>query len=111
MILASGVRLQFMNNIELAKQLKGVYVGKYSQKAFELRSHTDEDFEKDKEAFIKVLEDTLPLLKDIESDEHCVITLDNTLDIIRSEGFIDTLKNTTSKIDFYKILGLPVMVF
>lgn len=104
--LASGVRLQFMNNIELAKQLKGVYVGKYSQKAFELRSHTDEDFEKDKEAFIKVLEDTLPLLKDIESDEHCVITLDNTLDIIRSEGFIDTLKNTTSKIDFLQNIGV-----
>lgn len=104
--LASGVRLQFMNNIELAKQLKGVYVGKYSQKAFELRSHTDEDFEKDKENFIKVLENTLPLLKDIESTEHCVITLDNTLDIIRSEGFIDTLRNTTSKIDFLQNIGV-----
>lgn len=104
--LASGVRLQFMNNIELAKQLKGVYVGKYSQKAFELRSHTDEDFEKDKESFIQVLENTLPLLKDIESDEHCVITLDNTLDIIRSEGFIDTLRNTTSKIDFLQNIGV-----
>lgn len=104
--LASGIRLQFMNNIELAKQLKGVYVGKYSQKAFELRSHTDEDFEKDKESFIKVLEDTLPLLKDIESTEHCVITLDNTLDIIRSEGFIDTLRNTTSKIDFLQNIGV-----
>jgi hypothetical protein len=104
--LASGVRLQFMNNIELAKQLKGVYVGKYSQKAFELRSHTDEDFELDKQAFIKVLEDTLPLLKDIESDEHCVITLDNTLDIIRSDGFIETLKNTTSKIDFLQNIGV-----
>jgi uncharacterized protein YacL (UPF0231 family) len=104
--LASGVRLQFMDNLELAKQLKGVYVGKYSQKAFELRSHTDEDFEKDKENFIKVLENTLPLLKDIESEEHCVITLDNTLDIIRSEGFIDTLKNTTSKIDFLQNIGI-----
>jgi len=104
--LASGLRLQFINNIELAKQLKGVYVGKYSQKAFELRSHTDEDFEKDKQAFIKVLEDTLPLLKDIESEEHCVITLDNTLDIIRSEGFIDTLKNTHSKIDFLQNIGI-----
>jgi len=104
--LASGVRLQFMNNVELAKQLKGVYIGKYTQKAFELRSHTDEDFEKDKENFIKVLENTLPLLKDIESEEHCVITLDNTLDIIRSEGFIDTLKNTTSKIDFLQNIGV-----
>lgn len=104
--LASGARLQFMNNVELAKQLKGVYVGKYSQKAFELRSHTDEDFEKDKIAFIKVLEDTLPLLKDIESNEHCVITLDNTLDIIRSEGFIDTLRNTTSKIEFLQNIGV-----
>ena len=104
--LASGIRLQYMNNIELAKQLKGVYVGKYSQKAFELRSHTDEDFEADKKAFIKVLEDTLPLLKDIESEEHCVITLDNTLDIIRSEGFIETLKNTTSKIDFLQNIGV-----
>lgn len=104
--LASGVRLEFMNNIELAKQLKGVYVGKYSQKAFELRSHTDEDFEKDKQSFIEILEDILPLLKDIESEEHCVITLDNTLSIICSEGFIDTLKNTTSKIDFLKNIGV-----
>lgn len=104
--LASGVRLQFMNNIELAKQLKGVYVGKYSQKAFELRSHTDEDFEKDKQAFITVLENTLPLLKDIESEERCVITLDNTLDIIRAEGFIDTLRNTTSKIEFLQNIGV-----
>ena len=104
--LASGVRLQFMDNLELAKQLKGVYVGKYSQKAFELRAHTDEDFEQDKKAFIKVLEDTLPLLKDIESKEHCVITLDNTLDIIRSEGFIETLKNTNSKIEFLQNIGI-----
>ena len=104
--LASGVRLQFMNNIELAKQLKGVYIGKYSQKAFEIRSHTEEDFEKDKELFIKILEDTLPLLKDIECEEHCVITLDNTLDIIRSEGFIDTLRNTTSKIEFLQNIGV-----
>ncbi len=104
--LASGTRLQFMNNVELAKQLKGVYVGKYSQKAFELRSHTDEDFEKDKQSFIKVLEETLPLLKNIESEEHCVITLDNTLDIIRSEGFIETLKNTGSKIDFLQNIGI-----
>lgn len=104
--LASGIKLQFMDNVELAKQLKGVYVGKYSQKAFELRSHTDEDFESDKQAFIKVLENTLPLLKDIESNENCVITLDNTLDIIRSEGFIDTLKNTTSKIDFLQNIGI-----
>lgn len=104
--LASGIKLQFMDNVELAKQLKGVYVGKYSQKAFELRSHTDEDFESDKQAFIKVLENTLPLLKDIESKEHCVITLDNTLDIIRSEGFIETLKNTTSKIDFLQNIGI-----
>ena len=104
--LASGIKLQFMDNVELAKQLKGVYVGKYSQKAFELRSHTDADFEVDKLAFIKVLENTLPLLKDIESSEHCVITLDNTLDIIRSEGFIDTLKNTTSKIDFLQNIGV-----
>ena len=104
--LASGIKLQFMNNIELAKQLKGVYIGKYSQKAFELRSHTDEDFESDKQAFIKVLETTLPLLKDIESTEHCVITLDNTLDIIRSDGFIETLKNTTSKIDFLQNIGI-----
>ena len=63
-------------------------------------------FEKDKNTFIKVLEDTLPLLKDIESQEHCVITLDNTLDIIRSEGFIDTLKNTHSKIDFLQNIGI-----
>lgn len=104
--LASGIRLQFMNNVELAKQLKGVYIGKYTQKAFELKSHTDEDFETDKQAFIKVLESTLPLLKDIESDEHCVITLDNTLDIFRSEGFIETLKNTTSKIDFLQNIGV-----
>ena len=104
--LASGIKLQFIDNIELAKMLKGVYVGKYSQKAFELRSHTDEDFESDKKAFIKVLENTLPALKDIESNEHCVITLDNTLDIIRSEGFIDTLKNTTSKIDFLQNIGV-----
>lgn len=104
--LASGVRLQYMNNVELAKQLKGVYIGKYSQKAFELRSHTDEDFEKDKESFIQVLENTLPLLKDIESTEHCVITLDNTLDIIRSEGFIDTLRATTSKIEFLQNIGV-----
>jgi Zn/Cd-binding protein ZinT len=34
--LASGIKLQFMDNVELAKQLKGVYVGKYSQKAFEI---------------------------------------------------------------------------
>jgi hypothetical protein len=104
--LASGVKLQFMDNIELAKQLKGVYVGKYSEKAFKLRSHTDEDFEADKQAFIKVLENTLPLLKDIESTEHCAITLDNTLDIIRSEGFVETLKNTTSKIDFLQNIGV-----
>jgi hypothetical protein len=104
--LASGIRLQFMDNVELAKQLKGVYVGKYSQKAFELRSHTDEDFEADKLAFIKILENTLPLLKDIESKEHCVITLDNTLDIIRSEGFVETLINTTSKIDFLQNIGV-----
>ena len=104
--LASGIKLQFMDNVELAKQLKGVYVGKYSQKAFELRSHTDEDFESDKLAFIKVLETTLPLINHIESDEHCVITLDNTLNIIRSEGFIDTLKNTTSKIDFLQNIGV-----
>jgi len=104
--LASGIRLQFMDNIELAKQLKGVYVGKYSQKAFQLRSHTDEDFEKDKQAFILVLENTLHLLKDIESKEHCVITLDNTLDIIRSDGFIETLRNTTSKIEFLQNIGV-----
>lgn len=104
--LASGIKLQFMNNLELAKQLKGVYVGKYSQKAFEMRSHTDEDFESDKQSFIKILEKTLPLLKDIESKEHCVITLDNTLDIIRSDGFIETLKNTTSKIDFLQNIGI-----
>ena len=104
--LASGVKLQFMDNIELAKQLKGVYIGKYSEKAFQLRSHTNEDFESDKQAFIKVLEQTLPALKDIESTEHCVITLDNTLDIIRSEGFVDTLKNTTSKIDFLQNIGV-----
>lgn len=104
--LASGIKLQFMNNVELAKQLKGVYVGKYSQKAFELRSHSEEDFESDKQDFIKVLENTLPLLKNIESNEHCVITLDNTLDIIRAEGFIDTLKNTTSKIDFLQNIGI-----
>jgi predicted RNase H-like HicB family nuclease len=104
--LASGVKLQFMNNIELAKQLKGVYVGKYSEKAFQLRSHTDEDFENDKNEFIKVLADVLPYLKDIESDEHCVITLDNTLDIIRSDGFIDTLKATKSKIEFLQNIGI-----
>jgi len=104
--LASGLKLQFMDNIELAKQLKGVYVGKYSEKAFKLRSHTDEDFEKDKEAFIKILKETLPLLKDIESTDHCVITLDNTLDIIRSEGFIETLTNTTSKIEFLQNIGI-----
>lgn len=104
--LASGVKLQFMDNVELAKQLKGVYIGKYSEKAFQLRSHTDEDFEADKQAFINVLENTLPLLQDIISEEHCVITLDNTLDIIRSDGFIDTLKNTTSKIDFLQNIGI-----
>ena len=104
--LGSGIKLQFMNNVELAKQLKGVYVGKYSEKAFQLRSHTDEDFESDKQAFITILKDILPMIKDIESSEQCVITLDNTLDIIRSEGFIETLTNTKSKIDFLQNIGI-----
>ncbi len=104
--LASGIKMEFMNNIELAKQLKGVYVGKYSEKAFQLRSHTDEDFEKDKLEFIKVLQNILPSLKDIENDECCAITLDNTLNIIRSDDFIDTLKNTESKIEFLQNIGI-----
>lgn len=104
--LGSGIKLQFMDNIELAKQLKGVYVGKYSQKAYELSSYTDEDFNRDKEEFIKILDSTLPLLKNIESNERCVITLDNTLDILRSEEFIQTLRNTTSKIEFLQNIGI-----
>ena len=60
----------------------------------------------DKQEFIGILENTLPLLKNIESDENCIITLDNTLNIIRSEGFIDTLKNTTSKIEFLQNIGI-----
>jgi hypothetical protein len=104
--LASGVKLQFMDNVELAKQLKGVYTGKYSEKAFKLRSYDDENFENDKKIFIKILKETLPLLKDIESNERCVITLDNTLDIIRSEGFIETLQNTHSKLDFLQNIGI-----
>lgn len=104
--LESGKRLKFMNNVDLAKQLKSVYIGKYSQKAFELRSHTDEDFKNDKKEFIEILKETLPRLKDIESHENCVITLDNTLEIIRSEGFIETLQNITSKIEFLQNIGV-----
>ena len=98
--------MQFMNNIELAKQLKGVYVGKYSEKAFQLKAHSDENFEKDKEEFIKILEKTLPLIQSVKSTESCVITLDNTLDIIKAEGFIETLVNTKSKIEFLQNIGV-----
>ena len=35
--IASGVKLSFMSNIELAKQLKGVHLTKYSEKNFKLR--------------------------------------------------------------------------
>ncbi len=104
--IGSGVRLSFMSNIELAKQLKGVHLTKYSEKNYKLRSHTEQDFEKDKAEFIQVLEGIQDSIKDIESSEHCVITLDNTLEIICAPDFIETLSNCKDKIEFLQNFGV-----
>lgn len=104
--LSSGLKLKFMNNIDLAKQLKGVYTSKYSEKNFKLREHTDEDFIKDKNNFIEILLTIKDKLKDVECDDRCLISLDNTLEIIRSDDFIDSLKQCDNKIDFLKNIGI-----
>ncbi len=104
--IGSGVRLSFMSNIELAKQLKGVHLTKFSEKNYKLRAHTEEDFEKDKAEFIQVLEGIQESIKDIESSEHCVITLDNTLEIIRAPDFITTLTNCKDKVEFLQNFGI-----
>ena len=104
--LSTGLKLKFMNNIDLAKQLKGVYVSKYSEKNFKLREHTQEDFIKDKTHFIEILTSIKDKLNDVKCDDRCLITLDNTLEIIRHEDFITTLKNCNNKIDFLQNIGI-----
>ncbi len=104
--IGSGIRLSFMSNIELAKQLKGVHLTKFSEKNYKLRAHTEEDFEKDKAEFIQVLEGIQESIKDIESTEHCVITLDNTLEIICAPDFIETLTNCKDKVEFLQNFGI-----
>lgn len=104
--IGSGVRLSFMSNIELAKQLKGVHLTKFSEKNYKLRAHTEEDFEKDKAEFIQVLGTIQEAIKDVESSEHCVITLDNTLEIIRAPDFIETLTNCKDKVEFLQNFGI-----
>lgn len=104
--LANGLKLKFMTNLELAKQLSSVYVGKYSERNAKMREHTDEDFIKDKIKFIEVLQQLKSALVDVESQDNCVITLDNTLEIIKSDDFIQTLTQCNSKIEFLKSIGV-----
>lgn len=104
--IGSGVRLSFMSNIELAKQLKGIHLTKFSERNYKLRAHTEEDFEKDKAEFIKELEGIQETIKDLESSEYCVITLDNTLEIIRAPDFIETLTNCKDKVEFLQNFGI-----
>lgn len=104
--IANGQKLKFLNNIELAKQLKSVYVGKYTEKAFKLHGHTDEEFNKDKNNFIDILRKELPNLEKLNYEERCMITLDNTVDNLKDESFISSLENTETKIDFLQNFGI-----
>lgn len=106
--LASGIKLKMMNNLDLAKQLNSVYTGKYSQVNFKMREHTDTDFIRDRDDFIKIFRDLQEQLKDINSSEegNCLITLDNTIEILKSEDFLTTLESTDNKVDFLKSFGV-----
>lgn len=104
--LASGQNLKYLSNVELANQLTGVHYGKFSERVFALKEYTDEQFLKDKNKFICIVTELLPMLENLDTSERCVITLDNLIETIRSEEFLVTLNNITSRYDFLQSIGI-----
>lgn len=103
----------FQNDQELADQVLYTTVGgsKYETKVFQMKGHTNSDFEKVREEFMKVYEAHKANIQTIETtpEDCCRITLTSTVSDLQDSNFAELLQ--LGKFEFLKqftITGIPV---
>ncbi|XP_071544122.1 uncharacterized protein [Panulirus ornatus] len=104
---------KFQNELELAENILSATVvgGKYNTKAFQMKGHTDRDYEDDCHEFMKVFKKCKENLLDIKvtPEDCCRVTLNSTLSDLKDPDLPEMMKQ--NKFDFLKhftITGIPV---
>ncbi|XP_069961366.1 uncharacterized protein [Cherax quadricarinatus] len=104
---------KYKNELELAENILSTTVGggKYEVKALQLKGHTDEDFAKDYEDFLKIYEEHKPRILTINNttEDCCRFTHSSTVSDLQDPDFSTMMSR--SKYEFLKdftISGIPV---
>lgn len=100
--IASGNKTEYNNNLGLSKSIKSVHVGKYDEKAYKLRGYTDKDFEKYINEFINIINEEKEELKKLTNTDRCMITLDNLIETITGDIFIEETNENKKYIELLK---------
>ncbi|KAK3865167.1 hypothetical protein Pcinc_029210 [Petrolisthes cinctipes] len=106
----------YSNQMELAENILNTTVGggKYESKVLTLKGHTDEDYRKDCQEFLKVLTDNHEAIdaQVVNPDDCCHILLTSTLSDLQDSAF-PRLTEELNKFDFLKeftISGVGVFI-
>ncbi|KAK4290966.1 hypothetical protein Pmani_036183 [Petrolisthes manimaculis] len=106
----------YSNQMELAENILSTTVGggKYESKVLTLKGHTDEDYRKDCQEFLKVLTDNHEAIdaQVVNPDDCCHILLTSTLSDLQDSAF-PRLTEELNKYDFLKeftISGVGVLI-
>ncbi|XP_042225983.1 uncharacterized protein LOC121868992 isoform X2 [Homarus americanus] len=104
---------KFRNELELAENILSTTVGggKYGTKVLQMKGHTDKDYKKDCEEFLKVYEENKTMIKSINNtpEDNCRFTLTSTVTDLQDPDF--PLIMDVDKFQFLKqftITGIPV---
>nr|XP_045619435.1 uncharacterized protein LOC123771119 isoform X2 [Procambarus clarkii]XP_045619437.1 uncharacterized protein LOC123771119 isoform X2 [Procambarus clarkii]XP_045619438.1 uncharacterized protein LOC123771119 isoform X2 [Procambarus clarkii]XP_045619439.1 uncharacterized protein LOC123771119 isoform X2 [Procambarus clarkii]XP_045619440.1 uncharacterized protein LOC123771119 isoform X2 [Procambarus clarkii]XP_045619441.1 uncharacterized protein LOC123771119 isoform X2 [Procambarus clarkii]XP_04 len=104
---------KFSNELELAENILSTTVGggKYETKILQMKGHTDEEYAKDCEEFMKIYEEQKTRIQDIKvtPEDCCRITLSCTVSDLQDPDF--PMMINLNKFEFMKqftITGIPV---